>query len=300
MARTLVVGATGHLGQEIVRALRGQGHDVHALVRPATRADPGKMKTLAAAGATIHEGDLRDPGSLVQACRAVDNVVCAIGSFQIGDEGGLVEAVREAGVKRFIPSDFGLDPRAAGPGASALFDAKAAVHRSVQEAGIPYTFVHTNGFFSYWVFSLGDLTRLGGQLPPEEVNVYGDGDVKGSFASVPDIAAVTVRALHDPEMEDQEVRITANEATQRELIDLWQWTSGRAVKTAGVSASDMEALIVGSTAPEQEMMVVLTQLHRSMWIRGDAVKRPTTSREASEAYPELTFQTPGEALAGLL
>ena len=122
MAKTLIVGATGHLGQEMVKACKTQGNEVHALVRPATRGDATKMKTLQAAGVTIHEGDLKD---------------------------------------------------------------------------------YTNGFFSYWVFSLGDLTKLGGgKLPPAEVNVYGEGNVKGSFVGLPDIAAVTMRALNDPKMQN--------------------------------------------------------------------------------------------------
>ena len=91
------------------------------------------------------------------------------------------------------------------------------------------------------MFSLGDLTKLGGgKLPPTEVNVYGDGNVKGSFVSLPDIAAVTVRALSDPKMQNREVRIIANTMTQNELVEMWQKKSGKSVKTVKVSAADME------------------------------------------------------------
>src|SRR5712692_6649174 len=124
MAKTLIVGATGLLGRELVTACKARGDAVHALVRPATRSDAAKMKPLQSAGATVHEGDVKDYGSLLKACKAVDNVICALGSMQIGDEGPVVKAVKEAGVKRFIPSDFGLDPAATGAGSCVLFDAK--------------------------------------------------------------------------------------------------------------------------------------------------------------------------------
>jgi uncharacterized protein YbjT (DUF2867 family) len=301
MAKTLIVGATGHLGQEMVKACKTQGHEVHALVRPATRGDATKMKSLQAVGATIHEGDLKDYGSLAKACKAVDNVISVIGGFQIGDEGPLVKAVKEAAVKRFIPSDYGLDPAAAGPGSCVLFDTKLAIHTSIKESAIPYTFVHTNGFFSYWVFSLGDLTKLGGgKLPPAEVNVYGDGNVKGSFVSLPDIAVVTVRALNDPNMQNREVRIIANTMTQNELVEVWQKKSGKSVKKVKVSAADMEKTIATSTAPDQGMMLVLTQLHRSMWIRGDGVKRAGSTLDATDLYPDITLQTVEQGLAQLL
>jgi uncharacterized protein YbjT (DUF2867 family) len=57
MARILIVGATGDLGQELVKACKKQGNEVHALVRSGTRRDPTKMKPLEAAGATVHEGE---------------------------------------------------------------------------------------------------------------------------------------------------------------------------------------------------------------------------------------------------
>jgi uncharacterized protein YbjT (DUF2867 family) len=299
MARILVVGATGHLGRELIAACRQQGHEPHALVRAATRSDPTKMKPLQAVDAAIHEGDLKDYDSVLRACRAVEIVISSIGSFQIGDEGTLVKAVQEAGVKRFVPSDFGLDPVVAGKGSCLLFDAKAAVHASIKAARIPYTFIHCNGFFTYWAFSLGDLTRLGGALPPEEVNVYGDGNVMGALTSLPDIAKVTVRAVMDPRMENKEVAMTANKITQNLLIALWQTTSGRTVKRVGVPAAELEKIIASATAPDQAMTLVVAQLHRSMWIRGDSVRRGPAAVEATEAYPDLKFQTIEQAFATL-
>src|SRR5687767_3486801 len=150
MPKTLIVGATGHLGQELVKACKAQGNEVHALVRPATRKDAPRMKPLDAAGATIHEGDLDNPASLLPACKAVDNVVSAVGLMQIAGQAALVKAAKEAGVKRFVPSDFGLDPKVTGPGSCLLFDWKASIHETVKKEGVPYTFVHTGGFFSFW------------------------------------------------------------------------------------------------------------------------------------------------------
>ena len=297
MTRILIVGSTGQLGQELVTACRQQGADVHALVRPATLRDEARMRPLRDASATIHEGDLADEGSLLRACRAVDVVISAVGGMQVTDQANLVRAVKDAGVQRFVPSDFGLDPAAAGARSCALFDAKKAVQESVKAAGIPYTFVHSNGFFSYWAFSLGDLSRLGGTLPPDEVNVYGDGNVMGALTSVPDIATVTVRAVHDPRMRNQELHIRANTITQNLLIALWQTASGRTVARVPVPAAELEKVIAGATAPDQGMLLVAAQLHRSLWIRGDSVKRVPTALEATEVYPDMAFQTIEQAFA---
>jgi phenylcoumaran benzylic ether reductase len=291
MARILIVGATGQLGRELVTACRQQSADVHALVRPATRRDAARMKPLEDASATIHEGDLADEASLRRACGAVDVVISAVGGMQVGDQARLVMVAKDAGVQRFVPSDFGLDPAAAGPGSCVLFDAKKAVQESVKAAGLPYTFIHANAFFSYWAFSLGDLTRLGGKIPPDEVHVYGDGNVMGALNSVPDIARVTIRAVHDPRMRNQELHLRANTITQNLLIALWQTASRRTVARSPVPAAELEKIIAGATAPDQGMALVGAQLHRSLWVRGDSVKRVPGALEATEVYPDMTFQT---------
>jgi uncharacterized protein YbjT (DUF2867 family) len=255
------------------------------------------MKPLQDASATIHEGDLADEGSLRRACGAVDVVISAVGGMQVGDQTRLVKAAKDAGVQRFVPSDFGLDPAAAGPGSCVLFDAKKAVQESVKAGGLPYTFIHANAFFSYWAFSLGDLTRLGGTIPPDEVHVYGDGNVLGALNSVPDIARVTVRAVHDPRMRNQELHIRANAITQNLLVALWQTASRRTVARTPVPAAELEKIIAGATTPEQGMALIVAQLHRSLWVRGDSVKQVPGALEATEVYPDMTFQTIEQAFA---
>ncbi|TGR62746.1 NmrA family protein, partial [bacterium M00.F.Ca.ET.194.01.1.1] len=120
-------------------------------------------------GATVHIGDLDDYDSLVRAVGKVDRV---ISSVHVGSasEMTLVRAVRDAGVSRYVPSaGFGLDFAAAAPGSIEPLDIKRAVFDAVREADLPYTVIYTNGFFSTWVATLGDLTRFGSSpLPPDE------------------------------------------------------------------------------------------------------------------------------------
>ncbi|TJV41641.1 MAG: NAD-dependent epimerase/dehydratase family protein [Mesorhizobium sp.] len=282
MTSTLIIGATGLLGSEMAKASARNGDSLHVLVRPATAGNEKRMRPLRDLGATVHVGDLDDYDSLVRAVGKVDRV---ISSVHVGSasEMTLVRAIKDAGVSRYVPSaGFGLDFAAAAPGSIEPLDIKRAVFDAVRQADLPYTVIYTNGFFSTWVATLGDLTRFGStSLPPDEVTLYGDGNVPATFVSEKDIAAVTLRALEDPGAVRREIRIAQNRITQNEMIELWRKVSGRSPGIKHMNADELEALIAA---------VPGLALLRAFWIRGETALE-TATPEAGALYPELRFES---------
>jgi nucleoside-diphosphate-sugar epimerase len=108
--RVLITGASGFLGQEVVRQLMARGVHLRALVRSDRAAEP-----LRALGIEIHRGDLKQTTSLAGAARGIDLILhlAAVHRggtlrrsdfWQVNSEGTkrlLQESVRN-GVRRFV------------------------------------------------------------------------------------------------------------------------------------------------------------------------------------------------------
>jgi len=113
---TLVTGATGHIGNNLVRALLARQERVRVLCRPSSSPKP-----LEGLDVERVEGDLRDAGSLARAVAGATRVyhVAAMISIRNGDREALwdanvagtarlLAAARQAGVKRVVhTSSFG-------------------------------------------------------------------------------------------------------------------------------------------------------------------------------------------------
>ncbi|HPB44562.1 MAG: NAD-dependent epimerase/dehydratase family protein [Microthrixaceae bacterium] len=80
--KVFITGSTGFVGSHVVAAALGAGHDVVALVRPAS-SDP--FPTLSShPRLTLHRGDLRDPRTIAGAFDGVD-VVVHLAAAKAGD-----------------------------------------------------------------------------------------------------------------------------------------------------------------------------------------------------------------------
>jgi nucleoside-diphosphate-sugar epimerase/N-acetylglutamate synthase-like GNAT family acetyltransferase len=77
--RYFVTGATGFIGERIVRQLRAAGHEVGALVR-----SPSQAQRLVALGATLHPGDITDKETMRAAMRGTDGVFHLAAWYRIG------------------------------------------------------------------------------------------------------------------------------------------------------------------------------------------------------------------------
>ncbi|XP_061347378.1 isoflavone reductase homolog [Gastrolobium bilobum] len=246
-SKVLVVGGTGYIGRRIVKASLAQGHETYVIQRPELSLQIEKLQMLLSfkkQGAHIVQASFSDHQSLVDVIKQVDVVISAISGVHIRSHSialqlKLVEAIKDAGnIKRFLPSEFGLDPARMGhalePG-RVTFDDKMAVRKAIEEAKIPFTYISANLFAGYFA---GSLSQMGSFVPPrDKVHLFGDGKLKAVFLDEDDVATYTIKTIDDPRTLNKTLylRPPENVLSQGELIGIWEKLIGKELEKTYIS-----------------------------------------------------------------
>ena len=139
----LIIGATGMVGNEICRLLRGDSKSVRAMVRETS--DPVKVNKLKELGVEIVKGDLRDSSTFAGALQGVLAVITTVSAMPFSYVRGendiqnvdldgmtnLINSAKKAGVKHFIYTSFSGQIDMDFP----LRNAKRAVEKHLQKSG---------------------------------------------------------------------------------------------------------------------------------------------------------------------
>ena len=196
LVRVVIAGATGSLGGRVARALRQRGASVRAIVRPGTSEE--RLTALREQGVEIVEADLHPGAALVRACEGASCIVSTLlglGETLLGAQGALLDAAVEAGVPRFIPSDYAMDFTRIAPGRNRNFD----LHRQFLER------LHASPIRATSILNGAFMNLLTGEAPLvlfkiRRVLYWGETpDEPMDFTTMEDTAAYTAEAALDAE-----------------------------------------------------------------------------------------------------
>ena len=191
----LLAGATGMLGGRIAHHLLEQPDArVRLLVRDLT-SKRASLEALVVKGAELIEGDLADHASLDRATHGVDVIVSAVQGgpdIIVDGQAALAEAGKRNGVRRILPSDFGLDLFNATPGEHAAFDARRTADEKIAAIGLEQVNILQGGFMELVMPGMGAI-----DLDKGIVGFFGDGERPIEVTSVEDTARMTARVALD-------------------------------------------------------------------------------------------------------
>ncbi|KAF9572469.1 hypothetical protein EC968_009855 [Mortierella alpina] len=240
-----VAGATGALGVPVTNALLDAGYKVKVLTRGSTSND-----TLAAyqsKGAHI-VFDAYTGKNLHDALQGVDILLSTVGTGADFYEGqvALIDAAKAAGVKRFVPSEFGLDPiKYVKQNDLHLFlTGKAKLRDYIEKSGLEYTFIF-NGLFAEY------LPTFGFNLKNKTATIHAPSTTPVSVTSLADIGRFTALALSSPHSRNATLRVVGHTATLQEYLQLFEKATGS--KWQLVEDLDVRARIAKSADPASQL-----------------------------------------------
>jgi uncharacterized protein YbjT (DUF2867 family) len=208
----LVAGATGDLGQRIVRELLTNDVRIRVLTRPGSSA----ADTLYGGNGRIDivTASYSDPDGLTAAVAGSDCVVSAVSGIRpviVDAQRALLAASVAVGVPRFIPSDYSSDYRSITPGSNRNFELRREFAADVDAAPIRATSI-LNGAFADMLTGTAPMISF----TRHKVMFWSSADQVLDFTTKDDVARVVALVAIDDDA-PRVVEIAGDRVTARDV-----------------------------------------------------------------------------------
>ncbi|KAI2726115.1 hypothetical protein CBS147332_3002 [Penicillium roqueforti] len=228
--KVALAGASGNLGPAVLKELLAAGFDVTVLTRQ------GSDKTFDSR-AHVAQVDYESLDSLKAALSGQEAVVSTlhVGAVPISTHLRLIDAAVAAGVKRFIPSEYGCDTTNPLTSKLPVYGDKVIIQEHLKnvanESGLSYSFLIT-GLFLDWGLEKGLIVNFAGPA-----TLYDGGDRRFSATTLAGIGKGVVGIINNLDAtKNSTVYINEARVTQNELLEL----SGKSLETKVVQTADLE------------------------------------------------------------
>ena len=283
MVKVALAGATGSgLGATILSAIIDtRKHDVVVLSR-------SPNPSLTAKGVEVRPVSYTDHASLTSALRGVHTVLSTIGSFNANDmrdsQLAIIAAAKEAGVKRFAPSEFAIREYQDWD----FYAGKIPVWKAAKASGMECTQFTCGIFMNY----LGTGTpkegteALSGLRPWNFVintkagtaDLPGDGNTKLTFTRLQDVGIFVAAAL-DLDKWEEEMGMVGDTRSYNEVVGAIEKVTKRKMLVKENSETELKKLI-----EEVEGARFFNQVRLSI-AQGKVQIEPTLNKLAPDVKP---------------
>lgn len=248
MKKTVTVfAATGVAGSACVEELlRMQQFNVRVLLRKSGQQEKSSSGALRsgddkqqqrndwmARGVEVRSADVTDHAELIPALEGTDYLVSCVPLFATESQYPLIWAAKEAGVERFVPSEFGYiyEWEQFWPTDTVhktMSRQKAFIRRMIEMMGMDFTIIPAGLWPEYYML--------------EPVGVMGDGVQKFSWSTGSDVGRIIPHVLAHPASRNAICPVAATAyCSWNELLDTRERLLGRAVARNHLSAAQWQA-----------------------------------------------------------
>ncbi|KAI1098548.1 NAD(P)-binding protein [Jackrogersella minutella] len=234
----VVIGASGNLGKEVAQELSKAGFAVTAFTREdSTSSFPSNV--------TTKKVNYQSVESLTAALEGQDAVVSTIATEAIGSQTTLVDAAVAAKVKRFIPSEFGVNTRTVGDtGLGSILQGKVQlldyiIGKSKENPWFTWNGI-SNGIFFDWGLKYG---VTGFDKDTKTATIYDSGNEPFQASNLPFIGKAVAAILSQPEKTaNQYFSIASFNPSQNQILEIVEAETGEKWKLEHASTAEQEKI----------------------------------------------------------
>ncbi|KAG0648086.1 Bifunctional pinoresinol-lariciresinol reductase 2 [Hyphodiscus hymeniophilus] len=216
-----VIGGAGNLGPSVVKALLEAGFKVTVLSRASSASTfPSTVRT--------HKTDYGSSESLAEAFKGQDAVVSVITTAAASEQQKIVDAAVKAGVKRFIPSEYGVNTQHMEGGIAKILNGKKATmdllkKHAAENATFSWTGLSNSMFFD-WGLKVGSL---GFSLREKTAIIFDSGNEPFNGTNVGTIGLAIASILQHPaKTANRYLNIASFTTTQNTLLKILEEETG--------------------------------------------------------------------------
>ena len=248
MVAVAVAGGGGGIGSDIAQAiLKTKKHSLIVLSRSA-------QPNLTLQGVDVHIVDYSSVEQLTSSLKGIHTVISCIaayGNTSTASELALLEAAKQAGAIRFVPSEWNSDCH----DIVQLYAGKSIVWKAVRSSGLEYT-RFTNGLWmNVWgpgcvadeekaLGAYGKRPAFAIDLKAGTAIIPGDASQKVVVTRTQDVGTYVAAALDLPKWE-AESRIVGDRLSFGEVVELAKTVCGKELHVTNLSVEDLEGLLEG-------------------------------------------------------
>ncbi|KAH8906427.1 NAD(P)-binding protein [Coniochaeta sp. PMI_546] len=230
-----IIGGSGNVGRPILEELVAAGFNVTALTRATSTSTFPE-------GVTVKKVDFGSPESLKEAFAGQDAVVSAIATVAVGAQQPIIDAAIAVGVKRYIPSEFGINTRLT-PGTTIgkILAGKVAVVdylKTKENPSFSWTGVSTGMFFDWGLKHI-----VGIDFEQKTARVVDSGNEKFQASNVHFVGKAVASILKHPEQTaNKYLSVASFNVSLNEIIKTIEELTGTTYTVNKVSSADLQKL----------------------------------------------------------
>lgn len=210
-----IAGATGNLGNKIVKALLAKSAEVRAIVRLQT--EGSKINALEQMGVKVFQIDTTNPSQISKCCLGANCFVSALAGLRetiIDAQKIFLDAAVEANVPRFIPSDYSIDFTKLREGANRNLDLRRAFHQYLETRPIQATTIFNGAFMELLTTDMPLIL-----FKQKRILCWGNPHQTIEFTTTDNVAEFTAEAALD-EHTPRYLRIAGDRLSCNDFVEL--------------------------------------------------------------------------------